>query len=634
MASTGQSDVHSFSALDYVIFSSMLAISAATGIYHAFAKGGQRTTSQFLVADRSMNGIPIAMSLVVSFLSPITILGMPAETFSNGAQYSLYVLCLLWVFPAVSLILVPVFHGLKLTSAYEYMSLRFHFSLRMISSFIFIIQTSFYMAVTLIGPALAIEAVLGFEVWKTVLITGVICTFYTTIGGMRAVIWTDVFQFFVIVGSFVAIIILGVIKAGGIGHVWEFNKENDRLNFNETPFGITTRLSAIGLILGGGMNTFPLYISQTAVQRYAASKSLRQAQVAVFLNMPFQLIMLPMVYFTGLVLYAFYNNYLTPLMPPLNYTMSNYTYNTNFSTAIPYIGASQSVTNLTMFSGNYSYVTSDVEPRYQPDYTSADQIMVYFVSSQFGVIPGMQGLFVACIFAGTLSTMSSGLNALIAVNLEDIVRPWRKWYAWMTNGDLYQNDSWDTTLSKILTCVYGLVTIGLAFVAQYMGPFIVISNTIFGTSGGPLLGVFSLGMFWKRSNWCGALVGMLVGFACGLWVAVGAILNSGNDDALEIYKLSFMWYCTFSWLITVILGIIVSEIYRCFNPDIREQRINPKLLATFLRSKELEDYEEPEYEGEGEELFDMKESHFGNSDVTVKSLEEELQQKCQKEYLL
>ncbi|XP_070569659.1 sodium-coupled monocarboxylate transporter 1-like [Ptychodera flava] len=618
MSASGQ--VNAFGVVDYLVFSSMLAISALTGIYHAFAKGGQRTTSQFLVANREMNGIPIAMSLVVSFLSPITILGMPAETFANGAQYSLYVLCLFWVFPVVALILVPVFHGLKLTSAYEYMSLRFHFSLRIISSVLFIVQTSFYMAVTLIGPALALEAVLGFDVWKTVVITAVICTFYTTIGGMRAVIWTDVFQFFVIVGSFVTIIILGVIKAGGIVHVMEFNKDNGRLNFMETPFGVTTRLSAVALAVGGGMNTFPLYISQTAVQRYAASKTLRQAKLAVFLNMPFQLIMLPMVYFTGLVLYAFYNNYMTPLMPPLNNTLLNYTHETNFSSSLAgyYTPSQSTLSNFTLLSGNISAATipDGVEARYVPDYSSADQIMVYFVSSQFGRIPGMQGLFVACIFAGTLSTMSSGLNALIAVTLQDMVRQWRKWVAKRTASEIYVNDARDTLISKVLTIAYGLLTLALAFVAQYMGPFVVISNTIFGTSGGPLLGVFSLGMFWKRSNACGALVGMIVGFVCGLWVSAGAIINK---DALEIYKLSFMWYCTFSWLITVILGAIVSEIYRYFRPEIRDQEINPLLLATFLRPKNAV---ENVNESEEEETIKLEQMKIPNGHHALKEDED------------
>nr|XP_006817834.1 PREDICTED: sodium-coupled monocarboxylate transporter 2-like [Saccoglossus kowalevskii] len=479
-----QTEVHDFGVVDYVVFSAMLAISAATGIYHAFARGGQHTTSQFLLADREMSGVPIAMSLVVSFLSPITILGMPAETFVNGAQYSIYVLCILWVFPVVALILVPVFHGLKLTSAYEYMSLRFHFSLRIISSILFIIQTAFYMAVTLIGPALAIEAVIQFAVWKTVLITGLICTFYTTIGGMRAVIWTDVFQFFVIVGSFITVIVLGVIKAGGMEYVWETNKQDGRLNFFETPFGITTRLSAVALAVGGGMNTFPLYISQTAVQRYAASKSLRQAQIAVALNLPFQLIMLPMVYFTGLVLYAFYNNAMTPLMPPLNYTMANYSYHSDFITEMPYevlqsTTAPNSSFNIT---GNFSLATSSVlengiEPRYVPDYSSADQIMVYFVSSQFGVIPGLQGLFVACIFAGTLSTMSSGLNALIAVTLEDIIKPFRRWRASRCHSEVHQNDARDTLVSKVMSMYLCILLYGAKFGVLWLLGYRVCSNT-------------------------------------------------------------------------------------------------------------------------------------------------------------
>ncbi|XP_078000803.1 sodium-dependent multivitamin transporter-like [Glandiceps talaboti] len=546
-----------FGAVDYVVFSAMLGISAITGIYHGCKNGGQKSTSQYLVADKSMNAIPIAMSLFVSFLSALTILGMPAETFIYGAQYTMLVLSYVWLLPVVAFLYVPVFQGLNLISAYEYFGMRFNYTVRITGVILFALQTLFYIAVVLIGPAVAVEAVMKIDIWITVFVTGVICVFYTTLGGMQAVIWTDVFQFLVIFGTIITVIVMGTLKAGGVEYVWEVNKNDGRLDVFSFPFDLTERTTFLGMVIGGGMNTFSSYISQTAVQRYVSSKSLRQAQMSVLLLMPFQFIILPLVMFSGLVMYAFYNDYLMPLQPAINATFPP------------------------------DFPTGDgTDPCYTPDYTSSDQILVYFISAEFGSIPGIQGLFVSCLFAGTLSTMSSSLNALIAVTLEDIVKPWRRWRAFKKRTEVYENDARDTVMSKILMIVYGVISIGLTYLASYMGSLVTMANTIFGTFGGPLLGAFTLGMFYKRANSWGTLIGELVGFGLGVWVSVGAIIYADMlDEVISFYKLSFMWYSAFTFLCTIVLGILCSELLRCFIKEERHKKVDPLLLATFLRPK-------------------------------------------------
>ncbi|XP_070575499.1 sodium-dependent multivitamin transporter-like isoform X2 [Ptychodera flava] len=546
-----------FGVVDYVVFSAMLGVSLVTGIYHGVKSGQRSGTSEFLVADKSMNCLPVAMSLSVSFLSALTILGMSAEIFIYDATYSFLVLSYLWLMPTVMFLFVPVFHGLNLISAYEYFGLRFNYAVRITAALLFALQTIFYIAVTLIGPALAVEAVMGVDLWIMLIITGAVCVFYTTLGGMKAVIWTDVFQFLVIVGSLVTVIVLGTIEAGGLEKVWEMNKQDGRLDIFTVPLDITERTTMLSMIFGGGMNTFAFYISQTAVQRYASSKSLRHAQISTMLILPFQFVILPIVYLSGLVMYAYYNDYLLPLQPAVNAT---------FAPEFPVVGT--------------------VDPKYTPDYTSSDQILVYFVSSLFGSISGIQGLFVAALFAGTLSSMSSGLNAMIAVTLEDVVKPWRRWRAARTQRAVYENDVLDTIVGKILTVVYGIIAIGLAYVASSLGTLVTLANTIFGTSGGPLLGGFTLGMYYKRANSWGTLIGILVGFGLGVWVSVGAIIYADNlDEVMSFYKLSFMWYSTFSFFCTMVIGVLCSELIRCLVPSERHKKIDPLLLGMFVRPK-------------------------------------------------
>ncbi|XP_070579224.1 putative sodium-dependent multivitamin transporter [Ptychodera flava] len=258
-----------------------------------------------------MHFLPVAMSIMVSFLSPLSILGRPSEMFAHGINYIPATLSCVWSLPMISYLFVPVFKGLKLTSSYEYMELRFNFALRIIVALIFMVQSTVYMAVCLLGPALAIQAVQGIEVWQTIIVTGFICCLYTTLGGMKGVIWTDVFQFFVIFGTVVAVIVIGVIQAGGFEEVFRINDRNGRLemSFSLDP---TARLSVLSTFIGGGINYAPLFTSQTAVQRYMTVKSLKQSQMAVLMTMPFLLIILGCLYLSGLVLYAVYNSEFFP----------------------------------------------------------------------------------------------------------------------------------------------------------------------------------------------------------------------------------------------------------------------------------------------------------------------------------
>ncbi|XP_071507609.1 sodium-dependent multivitamin transporter-like [Diadema antillarum] len=560
-----QADVHSFTKLDYVIFSAMLLVSTVTGLYHAFSGGGQKTTSKFLMADRSMYSLPVAISVLASYVSAITILGIPAEVFIHGIQYWMVIFSFFIVIPVTAHFFIPVFHGLGITTAYEYLHKRFSMSVRVVGALLFLVGTAFYMAVVLYAPALAIQAVNKFPIPATVALTGALCTVYTALGGIKAVIWTDVFQFLVLFGSLLTVVILGTIRTQGMDHVWEYNKEHGHLNFIELSPDPTQRLTLWALVIGGAFSSLPSWaVSQTAVQRFLTSKSLKDAKRSVWYGLPGNIIMVTIVALCGLVLFAYYNNGMTSLQPALNHTYPN---------------------------------GSEFPAHYTPEYSSPDQILIYFVSSEFGNVPGMQGLFVACLFAGTLSTVASGLNALAAVTLIDIVKPYRQWKLGEREAVGLgvaafnaKQDYLDTVLSKILTFVYGVACMGLAFLASKMGTLIQMANTILGALGGPVLGVFTLGILCPRSNTGGALIGLLVGSYVGLWMSIGALTHQGEngnvqEDAFWLYRVSFMWYSAFSSLSTFLVGIIVSEIIRLAIPDERYKRVDPQLLATFLRPK-------------------------------------------------
>uniref|UniRef100_A0AAV2JF36 Sodium-dependent multivitamin transporter n=1 Tax=Knipowitschia caucasica TaxID=637954 RepID=A0AAV2JF36_KNICA len=180
-----------FSAADYSVFALLLAASLAVGVYCALSGGRQRTTGEFLMADRSMGCVPVSLSLLASFQSAVAVVGVPAEVFLNGTQYwfigCAYVLGLLG--PAH--LFVPLLYRLKLRSAQEYLQLRFSKTVRVCGTVVFILQTVVYMGVCVYTPAFALNTVSGINLWTIVLSTGLVCTVYTALGGLKAVIWTD-----------------------------------------------------------------------------------------------------------------------------------------------------------------------------------------------------------------------------------------------------------------------------------------------------------------------------------------------------------------------------------------------------------------------------------------------------------
>ncbi|XP_006625827.2 solute carrier family 5 member 6a isoform X1 [Lepisosteus oculatus] len=524
-----------FTLVDYVIFALLLLLSSGIGLYYAFSGGRQRTMQEFLLADRSMSCLPVALSLLATFQSAVAILGVPAEIYTSGTQYwflgTSYVLGLL--IPAH--IFIPMFYRLRLTSAYEYLELRFNKVVRLCGTITFIFQMVIYMGVVLYAPALALNAVTGFDLWGAVLTVGLVCTFYTALGGLKAVIWTDVFQTVVMFAGQLAVIVVGAYQAGGIEAVWKKAQEGNRisgLDLNPDPL---ERHTFWTLGVGGVFMMLALYgVNQAQVQRYLSSRTEKEAITSCYVVFPCQQIVLALGCLMGLVMYARYGEE-SPL-------------------ASGYVKAK-------------------------------DQMVLYFVMDVLKDLPGLPGLFLACLFSGALSTISSAFNSLATVTMEDLIKP--------HFPDMTEYRA--TLLSKSLALGYGLICLGMAYIASQMGSVLQASLSIFGMIGGPLLGLFCLGMFFPWANPTGAVTGLVAGLVMAFWIGIGsfvsqtvgsdplpplnttalpdtgnmttvamttlvsAVANKARPTGLQhFYSLSYMWYSAHNSTTVVIVGLLVS----------------------------------------------------------------------------
>ncbi|KAG9490556.1 hypothetical protein GDO78_006080 [Eleutherodactylus coqui] len=541
MATTG--DIGSFTVWDYVVFGLMLLISAAIGIYYAFAGGGQKTAKDFLMGGRSMTAVPVALSLTASFMSAVTVLGTPAEVYRFGAMFSIFAITYTLVVLLTAEIYLPVFYRLGITSTYEYLEIRFNKYVRLIGTVLFIIQTILYTGIVIYAPALALNQVTGFDLWGAVVATGVVCTFYCTMGGLKAVVWTDVFQVGIMVAGFTSVIIRAVVVQGGIAPILNDSFYGDRLNFWDFNPNPLQRHSFWTIIIGGTFTWTGIYgVNQSQVQRYIACKSRFHAKMSLYVNLVGLWAILTCAVLSGLAMYSIYK---------------------------------------------------DCDPWTAKFVSAPDQLMPYLALDILRDYPGLPGLFVACAYSGTLSTVSSSINALAAVTVEDLVKPYFKS---LSETKL----SW---ISKGTSFLYGAVCIAMAGLASLMGGLLQAALSIFGMVGGPLLGLFTLGILFPFVNSLGAVIGLLVGFTISLWVGIGSQIypplplrslpkylsvegcNFSNTDTnwnltTEIptvmttmmetqvgerpiladnwYSMSYLYFSTLGTIIALIVGIIAS----------------------------------------------------------------------------
>ncbi|NWU73383.1 SC5A5 protein, partial [Pterocles burchelli] len=222
-----------FSLWDYGVFGLMLLISTGIGLFHGLARGGQKTSEDFFTGGRRMSALPVGLSLSASFMSAIQVLGVPAEAYRYGTKFLWMCLGQLLNTLLTALLFLPVFYRLGLTSTYEYLERRFSRSVRLCGTLQYVVATASFVPPGALLSTLPSPAVTGLDIWASLLSTGVICTFYTTIGGMKAVIWTDVFQVFVMLSGFIAIIIRGVLVVGGPARVLAIATNGSRVNFGE-----------------------------------------------------------------------------------------------------------------------------------------------------------------------------------------------------------------------------------------------------------------------------------------------------------------------------------------------------------------------------------------------------------------
>jgi SSS family transporter len=357
----------------------------------------------------------------------------------------------------------------------------------------FIFRVTLWLAAATYAPALALEQATGLPLWFTIVATGVLTTIYTALGGMKAVIWTDIMQLAVLFGGQLVIMFMAASKLPeGMSGMWHTAVAEGQFHLSFS-FSLEERITFWGVLVAAPfMHLVQMATDQVSVQRYLTAGSLREAQRGMWIKLWFIMPVLIVFYGTGLVLAAFYKAHGDPV-------------------AAGYIA-------------------------------KADQILPYFVVHE---LPhGVSGLLIAAIFAASMSTISSGLNSLTSATLMDFHK--------RLSQEPEKTDVQQLLRARWITVLYGLLVTGMAFgIGAMKGNLVESVNTIIGLIGGPMLGLFGLCMFTRIATSRGALLGSLVGFIIPLLMhfEVGGMKVSFLWYAIVGCVTTMLVGCALSWLL-------------------------------------------------------------------------------------
>jgi SSS family solute:Na+ symporter len=435
------------------------------------------------------------LSIFATVLSSITFMSIPARAYQTDTSWYVGQLAMLIIVPLVAFCYLPFFRKLDLTSAYLYLERRFNLAVRLFGSLSFIILHIGRVAIVLYLPAVALAAVSKIDVNSAILIIGVLCVIYTVMGGIEAVVWTDAVQAIVLMGGAILCLVLVIVKVdGGAGAVMELATTDNKLfqNMTWTEFSIKDgTTTVVVLFVAFFFNSFLQYTSgQDVIQRYVTTKDVASARKSLWTTM-WMSVFGSMIFFAlGTALYAFYKTQPALLDPAM---------------------------------------------------TTTDGILPFFIMQQLPA--GVAGLIIAAVFAASQSSVSSSLNSVATAWTKDfderLIRP---------NAE----DQRYLKSAKVVVVIAGVLGIGVAVFMANSG----IENAfktflgIVGLSSGSLGGLFALGVFTKKANGTGAMVGALAGIA-----AVATVKFSGAEVTGLLYAfIGFTTCLVVGYLVSLIVG--------------------------------------------------------------------------------
>lgn len=434
-----------FGWINYVTLIAYLALMIGIGWF--FSRRNNSTSDYFLAGGR----IPwwaAGLSIYATMLSAITYLSQPALAFSYDWQAYLGYFTILLIVPLIITFYLPFFRRLNITTAYEYLEKRFNIVIRMFGSGSFVLFQLARMGIVVYLPALALSTVVGIDIYMAIVIMGILAVVYTVMGGIEAVIWTDVIQVIVLIGGLILGLIYIAVDIGDVGYIFSTAYEDSKFQLFDFRWSFT-EVVTWSLFLGTfALNFAPYTTDQAVVQRYLTTSNEKEARKSIWMN---GIVSVP----AGLLIFLM---------------------------------------------GTFLYVYFRDNPEFLQVGMQNDGIFPLFIADHLP--PGVAGLVIAGIYSAAMSSLDSSMHSVSTVITVDFYKRFSKKHT----------DNTTMSIARWVTITVGVLGTGVAaFMAAYpIASLFFFFQEIVGLFGSALAGVFMLGIFFRKANWIGTLIGAVL----------------------------------------------------------------------------------------------------------------------------
>lgn len=498
-------------SIDYAILILYLFFTLILG---AWIGKRQSNTEDYFLAGCRMKWWPVAISLFASLFSAISYIAMPGEAYNNGCNLALGGLTGVIALPVMLFVFLKFFYNMHLFTINEYLEKRFDSSIRLLVGGLFMVLRFVYLGVMFYATGLLLQNALGWPPWLSILLIGVFTTIYTYLGGMEAIIWTDVAQFVVMMGGVLMIIgFVGWEMPGGLAGVWEFAAENGRtldlsVSSGVWDWDLMQRISFWMILLSVPLAMITPATDQTNLQRCMTCRNFKEVARAVsasaLTNLPISLLF----YFAGLCIFAYFKS---------------------------------------------------LHPELDDPERGGDIAFVQFISNELPV--GLRGFLVAGLLAAVMSSVDSVINSIAAVFIKDLYQ--RKLAPGREEKHYIKASGIATLIIGLASCFVGIV-VWLIFAGRNI-PLVEVTNVSLGILTAFSTGIFITALLTYRTTGTGVWIGLAVCVPVTLAVTVFGYLLKPQEE-----RIGFLFLIT----LPVFLEIAVAYAASFFIGKNREQSRN------------------------------------------------------------
>jgi len=555
------------SGIDWIVLITTLLVIVAYGIYKS---RGTANIEGYLLGNHAFPWYSVTLSVMATQASAITFLSAPGLAFSSGMAFVQFYFGLPLAMIVLSITFVPIFHKLKVYTAYEFLENRFDLKTRALTAFLFLIQRGLSTGITIYAPSIILSTILDIDTTVTTLFIGGLVISYTVYGGTKAVSYTQMLQMAVI---FSGILVAGILvvkmlpESVGFGKALQIAGKMGRTNAIDFSFDWNNQYTVWSGLIGGFFLQLSYFgTDQSQVGRYLTGSSVGQSRLGLLMNGLLKIPMQFLILLIGVLVFTFYQYHQPPIFfnsyelgklekSPYNKELDQI--KSDYSNAFIEKQAEINRLEKAMDAKDEAAINTqrtilenadkktkairqqavDLMKKNDPDAETNDNNYV-FLSFVTKYLPqGLIGLLIAIIFLASMGSTSSALNSLASTTVIDI-------YKRLVNSNA--SDEKYLSVSRWTTIIWGLFCILMALYASKMGNLIEAVNILGSLFYGTILGIFIVAFYLKKiggaATFTAAIITEIIVFSC--WM-------------LDL--MAFLWLNVVGCLLVMLIAVIIQK---------------------------------------------------------------------------